>query len=152
MTLKKTSKPKEKKVATPKTIRRTYLYAVGRRKSSIARVRLHKKADKPGIIINDKTLAEYCQAKNIERTILAPLVVVSLDKDLPSISVKVTGGGFSSQAGATQLGIARVLIKFDPELRPLLKAQKMLSRDPRVKERKKPGLKRARRAPQWSKR
>lgn len=154
MVVKKTTKAKtkEKVPATNKKTKRTYLFAVGRRKSSIARVRLHKKSEKPGILVNEKTLDKFCQTKNIERIILAPLVVAGMDKDLPSISVRVAGGGFSSQAEAIQHGIARVLVKFNPELRPIIKAEKMLSRDPRVKERKKPGLKRARRAPQWSKR
>jgi len=146
MTTKTTEKPK-----TTKRVRRTYLYAVGRRKSAVARVRLYKNDKESSIIINEKKISEYATTPEIQRIIELPLKVVSLEK-FPKITIKVSGGGIMSQADAIKLGIARILLKFEPKYKDLLKAEKMFTRDPRVKERKKPGLKRARKAAQWSKR
>jgi len=146
MTTKTTEKPK-----TTKRVRRTYLYAVGRRKSAVARVRLYENDKESSIVINEKKISEYATTPEIQRIIESPLKVVSLEK-FPKITIKVSGGGIMSQADAIKLGIARILLKFEPKYKDLLKAEKMFTRDPRVKERKKPGLKRARKAAQWSKR
>lgn len=129
--------------------KRTYLYAVGRRKTAVARVRLHKKGQGE-ITVNGKPYAEYFQA-SLHKDILSPLSHVNGLKDM-SITAKVQGGGKPSQAIALRLGIARLLVQQDETLRTNLKSAGYLTRDSRKKERKKPGLKRARRSPQWSKR
>jgi len=133
-----------------KKVRRTYLYAVGRRKKSIARVRLYKNGTGK-ITINEKDYAQYFPVPTLQQIVKRPLEVVSKLNDF-DFSIKVVGGGVHGQAEACRHGISRVLLVFDNELKPLLKVEKLLRRDPRRKERKKPGLKRARRAPQWSKR
>ena len=124
-------------------------YGTGRRKSSVARVRLV-----PGngnVIINGKDMAEYFGKKTLEMIVMQPL---ELTETVGRFDVKVnaTGGGTSGQAGAIRHGIARALLPADPEYRPALKRAGYLTRDPRMKERKKYGLKAARRAPQFSKR
>ena len=118
-------------------------YGLGRRKTAIAKVRLVKGSGK--FVINGKDEAAP------SRIYSEPLKVVGLDKAF-DIDVKVFGGGVSSQLDATRLGIARALDKYDGELHKTLKVENFLTRDPRMKERKKPGLKGARRAPQWAKR
>lgn len=123
--------------------------AVGRRKTAAARVRL-----KPGageIIINSKPLREYLPYFEWQNIVMAPLAAVNKEKTF-DISVKIVGGGKKGQAVSIQLGIARALVAWNEDLKKTLKTQGYLTRDARVKERKKPGLKRARRAPQWSKR
>ncbi len=126
-----------------------YFFALGRRKTSIARVKLFIKG-KGEISINGKKSQEYLPDYVLQETINAPLKLVNLSKADAIISVN--GGGKTGQAEAIRLAIARALIKFDKELRKTLKVAGYLHRDPRIKERKKPGLKRARRAPQWQKR
>jgi small subunit ribosomal protein S9 len=126
-----------------------YYFAIGRRKTSIARVKLVPKG-KGEIIINNKKSTEYLPDFMLQETIHTPLKLVNLDKADAIISTN--GGGKTGQAEAIRLGIARALIKFDKNLRKTLKVAGFLKRDPRIKERKKPGLKRARRAPQWKKR
>ncbi|PJF41473.1 MAG: 30S ribosomal protein S9 [Chloroflexi bacterium] len=127
-----------------------YYEGIGRRKSATARVRLF-----PGgtgkIIINGKDGHEYLPRIGDVDIFLEPLRAVG-QENVYDISVHVTGGGVSGQRDAIRLGIARALLEFDPDLRPELKARKMLTRDARVKERKKPGLKRARKAPTYTKR
>lgn len=127
-----------------------YLYANGKRKTSIAQVRLYKKGDGQ-FIINGLAIETYIPVKELRTTILSPLTLTGTENKF-NISVVATGGGVSGQSEAIRHGIARGLIKFDAELRPTLKKAGYLKRDPREKERKKPGLKRARRAPQWNKR
>jgi len=127
-----------------------YYEGVGRRKTATARVRLF-----PGgtgsIIINDKPLEEYfCRPGDVAH-LLAPLEAVGM-KDTFNITVHVKGGGISGQAGAVRMGIARALLKANPDLRPVLRTGGFLTRDARMKERKKPGLKRARKAPTYTKR
>ncbi len=127
-----------------------YIGAVGRRKTSTATVRLTPAA-KFSIIINDKDFATYFPTADLRRTVKMPLdMFEGGDKFL--ITVKVRGGGVSSQADAIKHGIARALIAGDPSLRTKLKQAGHLKRDPRAKERRKFGLKKARKAPQWSKR
>lgn len=130
-----------------------YLEAVGRRKSAIARVRLFNAADSSnvGIYINEKPMADYFRTFVLKEIIQMPLKKVELEKEF-YISGKVSGGGINAQAEAVRLGISRALLKFKPELRAILKPEKFLKRDARVKERRKFGLKKARKAPQWSKR
>lgn len=127
-----------------------YYEAVGRRKSATARVRLF-----PGgtgvIIINDRPLEEYLARETDVLRLKEPLQVTATENRF-DVSVKVKGGGMNGQAGAVRLGIARALLKVDPDLRPILRKGGFLTRDARVKERKKPGLKRARKAPQYTKR
>lgn len=124
-------------------------FGTGRRKTSVARVRLV-----PGngnITINDRSIDEYFDYETLKVIVREPLVLTeTLDKY--DVLVNVKGGGFTGQAGAIRHGIARALLKADEGLRPILKKAGLLTRDPRMKERKKYGLKAARRAPQFSKR
>lgn len=125
-------------------------YACGKRKTSIARVRLFPNG-KGDIVINEKPMKEFCQVKEQEDCILAPLKLTGNVKTF-NVTVKVEGGGVSAQSQAIRHGIARGLLEQDEMLRGSLKKAGFLTRDARVKERKKYGLKRARRSPQWSKR
>jgi small subunit ribosomal protein S9 len=127
-----------------------YYEAVGRRKSATARVRLFPGGD-GRIVINDKPLAEYFPRGSDVLSLTEPLKATATENRF-NISVKVKGGGMTGQSGATRMGIARALLKVDPELRPILRQGGFLTRDAREKERKKPGLKRARKAPQYTKR
>lgn len=127
-----------------------YFEAVGRRKTSVARVRLFSKGD-AGITVNDKKFTEYFPTKSMQNAVEEPLETMKL-KDRFLITVRVNGGGIASQSEAVRHGIARALTKFDLELRKKLKKAGLLTRDPRMKERRKFGLKKARKAPQWSKR
>ena len=123
--------------------------AVGRRKKAIARVRLIPGDGK--IIINGREIDNYSGLETLKMTVRQPLALTSLEGRY-DVLVNVCGGGLSGQAGAIRHGISRALIKADPELRPAVKKAGFLTRDPRMKERKKYGLKAARRAPQFSKR
>lgn len=125
------------------------LQTVGRRKSASARVRLAKGSGK--ITVNGKDIKVYFPYFANQEMIIAPLKALAKDKDF-DVTVKVSGGGNRGQAVAVQLGIARALVIWNEDWRKTLKTLGYLTRDARVKERKKPGLKRARRAPQWSKR
>lgn len=132
-----------------KIAKKSYIFAVGRRKTAVARVRLIKKGDNK-IIINKKDYQKYFPII-LQSLVAKPLKLASLPEKM-DFSIKVSGGGKNSQAEAVRLGIARSLIILDKELKSRLKKANLLKRDSRKKERKKPGLKRARRAPQWSKR
>ncbi len=127
-----------------------YYEGIGRRKQATARVRLF-----PGgtgrITINDKVAEDYMPRAGDLALVVEPLRVVGQERSF-DISIHVMGGGVSGQRDACQLGVARALLKIDPELRPALRDAELLTRDPRVKERKKPGLKRARKAPTYTKR
>jgi len=125
------------------------LKAVGRRKEAVARVRLS-----PGegrITINNREFREYFPRRLLQQVVVAPLRAVDALKRY-DVAARVEGGGVSGQAGAVVQGIARALVSNEPELRGALKSGGFLSRDARAKERKKPGLKRARKAPQYTKR
>ncbi len=126
-----------------------YIEAIGRRKQSSARVRLF--SGEGVFVVNGKPADQYFSRDIDLRTILTPLKVTDSEGRF-DVSVKVSGGGVTGQAGAVSLGIARALLKDDPELRRTLRQHGLLTRDARVKERKKPGLKRARKAPQYTKR
>lgn len=129
---------------------RTYTFAVGRRKSAIARVRYTAEGS-GAFLVNGKAPETYFTTFDMRSMSRAPLVITGFNAT-GDISVKVHGGGLHGQAGAVRLGLARVLVKLNPDFRTTLKRAGFLTRDPRVKERKKYGLKRARRAPQWQKR
>lgn len=133
------------KVTTKNDITRS----VGRRKSASARVRIDKGAGK--VVVNGKPMAEYFPYFEFQEIVMAPLKALAKEKDI-DVSVKVQGGGKKGQATAVQLGIARALVLWNEDFHKTLKSLGLLTRDARVKERKKPGLKKARRAPQWSKR
>ncbi len=126
-----------------------YIYAVGRRKTAMAKIKAFE--DKSSFLVNDKDFSKYFPTKSLQKIILAPLSLLSLDKKIGFI-VFVSGGGLYSQAGALRLAISKALIIRNPEDKPTLKKAGYLTRDSRKKERKKPGLKRARRGPQWAKR
>lgn len=127
-----------------------YYEGIGRRKAASARVRLF-----PGgtgkFVVNDKPLAEYLPRGGDVEILMEPLIAVGQERSY-DISVHVDGGGVSGQRDAIKLGIARALLQIDPDTRGTLKAAGHLTRDARIKERKKPGLKRARKAPTFTKR
>lgn len=127
---------------------KTYTEAVGRRKEASARVRITA-AKSSSMTVNGKDAADYFPLEVMIKTAFAPLVVLGATY---AVSAKVHGGGLKSQATAIQHGLSRALIELSPEQRKDLKVRGFLKRDPRAKERKKFGLKGARRAPQWSKR
>jgi small subunit ribosomal protein S9 len=126
-----------------------YYYGTGRRKTAVARVRLY-----PGsgdIVVNGKPLSDYFDREHDRQAILQPLQTTDMANKF-SIMVQVLGGGISGQAGAVSHGISRALLKADPSLQLALRRGGLLTRDSRMKERKKFGLKRARKAPQYTKR
>jgi small subunit ribosomal protein S9 len=127
-----------------------YIGAVGRRKTSVARVRMTP-SSKFSMTINDREFAEYFPTSELRKTVKMPFGIVE-SADKYAVTVRVTGGGISSQAEAIRHGIARVLNAEDANNRAKLKKAGYLKRDPRAKERRKFGLKKARKAPQWSKR
>ena len=127
-----------------------YYEAVGRRKSATARVRLFE-ADKPEFLINDKPANEYFKTTVLQHRVREPLEKTENLGNF-KVSVKVSGSGTSSQADAIALGVARALLVVDENNRVALRNADLLKRDPRIKERKKPGLRKARKRPQWSKR
>ena len=127
-----------------------YYYGTGRRKTSSAQVRLYPSKE-PTIIVNDKPAKEYFSRQRDMMLVMRPLRATATE-EMFRVSVRVQGGGVTGQAGAVRHGIARALTRANPELRRTLRKEGSLTRDPRMKERKKPGLKRARKAPQYTKR
>ncbi|MFL7807046.1 MAG: 30S ribosomal protein S9 [Anaerolineae bacterium] len=128
-----------------------YYEGVGRRKAATARVRLYTEENQGQIVVNGRPAEEYFTRLGDMQTVREPLEAVGLEGNF-FVSVLVNGGGVTGQADAVRHGLARALLKSDPMLRPTLRRGGYLTRDPRVKERKKPGLKRARKAPQYTKR
>ncbi len=134
-----------------------YFESVGRRKEAVARARLFlqdrngdlKELPADSFIINNKSYLQYFPKGELQSLVLAPLERLKLINKF-KVSIKVKGGGIKGQAEAIKLAVARALIKFNPDFKAELKALGFLTRDPRMKERKKYGLKKARRAPQWS--
>ena len=126
-----------------------YFYGTGRRKSSVARVRLYNGTGK--VTINGRDIDDYFGLDTLKVIVRQPLVLTE-NADKFDVVCTVTGGGVTGQAGAIRHGISRALLQYDAELRSELKKAGLLTRDPRMKERKKYGLKGARRAPQFSKR
>ncbi len=128
-----------------------YFYALGRRKRATARVRLS--SGKGEIVINNKPVSEYFAAsKYLQHELVKPFSVLELDPDKYKVSVKVVGGGHASQVDAIRLGISKALVELNEDYRGTLKRAELLSRDPREKERKKFGLKGARKQRQFTKR
>ena len=146
MAVKKETKIKKDKKAEGAGI---YIEAIGRRKTSVARVRYFAKSE-GGVIINGKKLDEYFPTDELRAIVESPMKKAKIEKY--EITVRLSGGGIHSQAEALRHGISRALIKSVSELRGELKPLGFLTRDPRMKERRKFGLKKARKAPQWSKR
>ncbi len=139
--------------AEKKSADEVYFYGVGRRKSSVAQVRLfsYDKATDSDFVINKKKLKDYFPVANLQNTFLAPLKAVGLYGKMRA-TVLVRGGGVTGQVEAVRLGIARALVKYDETYKKTLKELGYMTRDAREVERKKPGLKKARKAPQWAKR
>ncbi len=140
------TKKEEKTIA--KTTNSRYIEAVGRRKTAIARVRITPSKDVT-VHINDKELSKYFPVQEMQDIVLEPFSEVS---GKFTVTVKVTGGGAHSQSEAIRHGIARAIVSDDGNLRRVVKKAGYLKRDPRAKERRKFGLKKARKAPKWSKR
>ena len=136
-----------KKIMTTKSEK--YIEGIGRRKEAVARVRITKGGKE--ISINGRELSGYFPTKELQEAVLSPFKTIN-EENSYAVSIKVQGGGIVSQAGAVRLGIARALNKNNPTLRKDLKQAGFLKRDPRRVERKKAGLKKARKSPQWSKR
>ena len=130
--------------------KKKYFYGTGRRKSSVARVRVYENGT-GSIIINGREIDNYFGLDTLKLIVNQPLVTADLVGKV-DVVVTVAGGGVSGQAGAIRHGLSRALLQLNPEYRATLKAADFLTRDPRMKERKKYGLKAARRAPQFSKR
>lgn len=143
----KISKPKKAEAVPIKKER--YFEAVGRRKSAVARLRLYPK--KTNFEVNGKSLEDYFKTLRFRRRALEPIHKMKLSEKLGAI-IKVRGGGSNGQADAVRLALARALVKFNAEFKKKLRKLGFLTRDARVVERKKYGLKKARRAPQWKKR
>ena len=147
-TIKKTVEPK--KIRKAPVHKEKYFFGVGRRKTARARVKLF--ADGKGqITVNERTFESYFPTFSLQKVVLDPLAILGLEKKTNAL-ITVSGGGVSAQATAASLGLSRALLLLDLNFRPVLKKSGFLSRDARKKERKKPGLKRARRRPQWQKR
>ena len=137
-------------MAVEKKAKKEYIRAIGRRKTATAVVRLHK-STKMSYLINGKDFTEYFPTADLRKIITSAMETAGI-KEKFEIIVTTKGGGIHSQAEAVRHGITRALVIHDGELRSPLKKAKMLKRDPRQKERRKFGLKKARKAPQWSKR
>ena len=142
MTATKQAKKPEKKAK--------YFFAVGRRKTAVARVKLFPEGT-GAVTINRRAFEQYFPTLHLQKEAVKALDAAGFLKSA-NIEADVLGGGVAAQAGAVRLGIARALVKMDPAVKTVLKKQGLMTRDSRKKERKKPGLKRARRAPQWQKR
>ena len=127
----------------------SYFYGTGRRKNSVARVRVYTGTGK--ITVNDRDIDNYFGLETLKLIVRSPLVLLGV-ADKYDVCVRVAGGGVSGQAGAIRHGIARAMLQSSDDVRTTLKKAGFLTRDPRMKERKKYGLKAARRAPQFSKR
>ncbi|MCK9344846.1 MAG: 30S ribosomal protein S9 [Candidatus Pacebacteria bacterium] len=147
-----TTTKEEVAVKAPKAVKTgaRYIEAVGRRKTSTARVRITE-GTKEGVTVNDKTVAAYFPTAELQ-AIINDAIEKSKVPGKFTVSAKVIGGGIHSQAEAIRHGLARAIVKYDEETRKRLKKLGFLKRDPRMKERRKFGLKKARKAPQWSKR
>ena len=128
--------------------KKRYIEAVGRRKTSVARVRITP-ASQASVSINDKEFEKYFPTLALQKTVLS---VFDDTEDKFLVTAKLNGGGIASQAEALRHGLARALVSYKPDLRTKLKVKGFLKRDPRAKERRKFGLKKARKAPKWSKR
>ncbi|MGB9680712.1 MAG: 30S ribosomal protein S9 [Patescibacteria group bacterium] len=126
------------------------IWATGKRKTAVAQIKLAPNGQGQ-IFINNRNLEEYFPYFEWQDIVKQPLILTNLENKI-DLFIKLNGGGVKAQAEAVRLGISRAIVKFNPEFRKILKSEGFLRRDARIKERKKPGLKRARRAPQWQKR
>ncbi len=143
--------PAKKAVSTPATkAADRYVYAVGRRKTASVQARIYMNT-KTDNVINGRPLEKYFGTATLITNVWAPIKAVGMEEKM-SFTLLAQGGGMTGQSDAAKLALARALVKHDPLLRPVLKAAGFLTRDARKVERKKPGLKKARRAPQWAKR
>jgi len=155
--IEKVAAVKEEKIEhVEKAVKKTnekYFYAVGRRKAAVAQIRLFedKKATDNDLIINGKKFKDYFPTVSLQNNLLAPLKAVGMQGSF-RMTVIVRGGGTTGQVEAVRLGIARALVVYDEKLKKTLKDLKLMTRDSRKVERKKAGLKKARKAPQWAKR
>lgn len=152
----KVTKAKVAKTAPAKAEKKSaekYFYAVGRRKTSVAQVRVYpsNKAGEAEVVVNDRKLKDYFPVASMQAVLTGPLKMAGADRNF-KVTVVVRGGGITGQMEAIRLGISRALVLFDETLKKSLKDAGLLTRDARKVERKKPGLKKARRAPQWAKR
>ncbi|MBI2451283.1 MAG: 30S ribosomal protein S9 [Parcubacteria group bacterium] len=147
---KKKSDLKEVKEKAPKVLKDKYFEAVGRRKTAVARVRLYP--GKTEYIVNEKKFSDYFPLIQLQKIVEDPIKRLKIQEEKIGISAKVAGGGIHAQAEAIRHGVSRALLDIDSEFRKRLKKAGFLTRDPRMKERKKYGLKGARKAPQWAKR
>ncbi|TSA46228.1 30S ribosomal protein S9 [bacterium] len=127
-----------------------YLFAIGRRKTALAKIKLTPDG-KGEMTVNARPWQHYFPTLSMQKAVMQPFVALGLEKKFDAV-VSCSGGGVAAQAEAVRLALSRALLKVNPDSRTVLKKQGFLRRDPRQKERKKPGLKRARRAPQWQKR
>lgn len=127
-----------------------YYEGIGRRKESTARVRVMAGSGK--FVVNDKPGEEYFTRDGDVTLIMAPILAIGSAPEQMDITVVVLGGGVTGQTSAVQLGVARALVKMNPDWQPLMRKGGFMTRDSRIKERKKPGLKRARKAPTYTKR
>ncbi|MCX6765601.1 MAG: 30S ribosomal protein S9 [Candidatus Moranbacteria bacterium] len=141
---------KEEKKEAPKE---KYFYAVGKRKTSVAQVKLYSKVQskEDDLVINKRKLKDYFPVLSFQDLVLAPFKISGTQGKF-RMSALVRGGGFRGQSEAIRLGISRALVVYDENLKKVLRDNGFLTRDARIVERKKPGLKKARRAPQWQKR
>lgn len=144
--------PRTKTIKKSKSVdqKQSFFEALGKRKTAVARVRLFVSGDKE-IVVNERTFGSYFPTVELQQIVKEPLEKIAA---LPNYKViaQIKGGGLHAQAEALRHGLARALVLFDKEIRKKLKKSGFLTRDARMRERKKPGLKRARRAPQWRKR
>ena len=151
MVTKKSTK-KEVKEVKEKATEVRYFYAVGKRKTAIAQVRIYPSAaGEKGIVVNEKEFEKYFPIARLREVIKSPLALAG-QGILFDVTVKVKGGGVNAQAEAIRLGISRALVVFNEELRKSMRDRGFLTRDSRIVERKKAGLKKARKSPQWAKR
>ena len=160
-TTKKTATPKAKVAKEEKIVPKEkntsefageYFYAVGKRKTAVAQVRIYpNKKEEIVVLVNEKELKNYLPLKRLQDVVVSPFVACGQEGKF-NVSVKVNGGGVNAQADAMRLGVSRALIIFNPDLRKSLKVMGFLTRDARKVERKKPGKRKARRSPQWAKR
>lgn len=143
---------KAEEIMPEEKLRRPYFYAVGKRKTSVAQIKIYPVDEKDAkVVVNGKEVEKYFPILRLGMKAKESLAGASKEKEFEVVAT-VRGGGLSSQAESVRLGIARALVKFDETLRKSLKDRGFLTRDSRKVERKKPGLKKARRAPQWAKR
>jgi len=151
MAIKKPTK-KEEIEEKEKAAQVRYFYAVGKRKTAIAQVRIYPEGkEAKGIIVNEREFENYFPIARLRETVKAPLALAGQDVKF-DVTVKVRGGGTVAQAEAIRLGISRALVKFNADLKKSLRDHGFMTRDARKVERKKPGLKKARKSPQWAKR